>query len=582
MTFTVNLTVGSRGADVSALQAWLISKGGSIPAGATGFFGAQTQAALAAWQAANGVSPAAGYFGPITRAKVNAMGGTGSTGGTGTTGSVSGLTGSGRLTSVSSLGDVTSDIKVGDSATQVVGVSGYATDGDVLLQRVDATLVVGTTSPQSANLNKYVSDVSVYLNGTKLGSMNPADGDKDGTTWTLRFANLNGLIKKGTTGNLYVKVTPLSTIGSNEDGKTVTARLLANSLRAVGADGISETYIATGIAQAFTVSSQTTGTLTVSAGGDNPVASQVAVSSSTTTGVKLLTFTMKAKNTDIDITDLAASFGTSDNNLNDVISTVKLMHGSTVLSSKTVGTGTCGATQCYQVVTFDNVNQTISKDSTESYSIVADFKGDASYADNTTVIASTTTSGWDVSDTNGATVTPSAAAVGNTMTVTATGLSIALGTITTDPTVGLSGAGDTTQYTIPFTITAGDNDIYIGTAKTKLPLVTTSPSASAGGLNYATTSGSTFGATGEPTAAFTASNVITGDTTGAFKVGANTSRTFTFTAALTATTTGATTSGFTGVQIVGVNYGPTSTLGTTYFTSNLDTFKTGQIYMTKR
>ena len=69
--FTTNLAVGSSGSAVSTLQAWLISKGFHIPAGATGHFGAQTQSALASYQASNGISPAAGYFGPTTRAHVN-------------------------------------------------------------------------------------------------------------------------------------------------------------------------------------------------------------------------------------------------------------------------------------------------------------------------------------------------------------------------------------------------------------------------------------------------------------------------------------------------------------------------------
>ena len=62
------LSVGSTGSEVTALQQALIAAGYSIPAGATGYFGAQTKAAVAAWQAAAGVSPAAGYLGPISRA----------------------------------------------------------------------------------------------------------------------------------------------------------------------------------------------------------------------------------------------------------------------------------------------------------------------------------------------------------------------------------------------------------------------------------------------------------------------------------------------------------------------------------
>jgi peptidoglycan hydrolase-like protein with peptidoglycan-binding domain len=77
--FTNDLTVGSTGADVSSLQQLLINKGYLTAVSApTGYFGALTQSALAKFQAANGISPAAGYFGPKTRAFVNSM----STGGT--------------------------------------------------------------------------------------------------------------------------------------------------------------------------------------------------------------------------------------------------------------------------------------------------------------------------------------------------------------------------------------------------------------------------------------------------------------------------------------------------------------------
>lgn len=69
-SFNRDLDIGATGPDVTALQNWLIGKGYAITAGATGYFGAQTQAALAAYQAANGISPAAGYFGPKTRAVV--------------------------------------------------------------------------------------------------------------------------------------------------------------------------------------------------------------------------------------------------------------------------------------------------------------------------------------------------------------------------------------------------------------------------------------------------------------------------------------------------------------------------------
>lgn len=65
-----NLTLGATGNDVIALQNFLIIHGYTIPAGATGYFGSQTQSALVAYQRANGISPAVGYFGPLTRAAI--------------------------------------------------------------------------------------------------------------------------------------------------------------------------------------------------------------------------------------------------------------------------------------------------------------------------------------------------------------------------------------------------------------------------------------------------------------------------------------------------------------------------------
>jgi hypothetical protein len=87
--FTSDLTVGSTGSQVTALQAFLIAKGDltavSTP---TGYFGALTQAALAKFQAANGITPSVGYFGPKTRAFINSMSSSTTTTTTTTTGSL--------------------------------------------------------------------------------------------------------------------------------------------------------------------------------------------------------------------------------------------------------------------------------------------------------------------------------------------------------------------------------------------------------------------------------------------------------------------------------------------------------------
>lgn len=67
LSLTRDLTVGSRGADVTSLQNAL----GVSPA--TGYFGPITRAAVAKYQSDNGISPAVGYVGPKTRAALNSM-----------------------------------------------------------------------------------------------------------------------------------------------------------------------------------------------------------------------------------------------------------------------------------------------------------------------------------------------------------------------------------------------------------------------------------------------------------------------------------------------------------------------------
>ncbi len=79
--FSRDLTIGSQGADVTCLQQALIAAGFSIPAGATGYFGTQTRAAVASWQSSKNIAPAVGYFGPISRGAFNLGGGNGNPGG---------------------------------------------------------------------------------------------------------------------------------------------------------------------------------------------------------------------------------------------------------------------------------------------------------------------------------------------------------------------------------------------------------------------------------------------------------------------------------------------------------------------
>jgi len=79
-TFARNLFLGMTGNDVRQLQAYLnahgfiiASSGAGSPGKETARFGPATKNALARFQKANGISPAVGYFGPLTRGVVNSL-----------------------------------------------------------------------------------------------------------------------------------------------------------------------------------------------------------------------------------------------------------------------------------------------------------------------------------------------------------------------------------------------------------------------------------------------------------------------------------------------------------------------------
>ncbi|MDB5189577.1 MAG: Penicillin-resistant dd-carboxypeptidase-like protein [Parcubacteria group bacterium] len=599
-TFARDLTIGSTGADVTALQSWLIGKGFSIPAGATGYFGAQTRAAVSAYQAANGISPTAGYFGPKTRAMVNAAAGgstvstvpgctagaafssttgqaCGSSTTTTTTSSLSG--GAGKLKNVDSLGDVESDLKEGDSATKVLGFSADAQDSDVAVQRVDVTLSIAAGSG-SASANKYVDTVSLYQDGKKLASMDASAGDKNGRVWTYRFSDVNGVIREGKTGNFYVEVTPVSSVGSSESAVVLTAAIPTDGIRAVDAEGVSETYSVTGgSSETFAVSTATDGTLTINEGSSNPKSSTVkADANNTTEDITLLSFNLKAKNQDVTVHDLPVVVATNSGGiLSDYVQSVKLMKGSTVLKSKSAT-----STGVSQTFTFDNIDQDISKDDTSTYSVVvAVRKIDASgstFTSGDTLMATVSGAGaWDVEDANGSSVTPTGSLVGNAVTFQQTGITVTKTDASYSKTVGQNAnEGDKVQYSISFKVTAGDDDLFIKNAVTNLG--STSPSAvtTSGGVQYATTTSSTASTTSATN--LSVADFNSSDTSSYFKVPSGTTRTFTLNVTLTETgATGST--GYAGVQLVGFDYGTSTAAITTKYTSGLDTFKTADVSM---
>lgn len=72
VVFTRNLTLGIHGNDVLALQQFLMAEGFLKIAEPTDYFGRKTKAAIILWQKTQHITPPSGFFGILSREKINA------------------------------------------------------------------------------------------------------------------------------------------------------------------------------------------------------------------------------------------------------------------------------------------------------------------------------------------------------------------------------------------------------------------------------------------------------------------------------------------------------------------------------
>src|SRR3989344_4694144 len=180
-TFTVDLTIGSKGAAVKCLQQYLIGAGYKVadtgagsPGNETEYFGSLTQAAVSKWQAAMGVSPVAGYFGLKSRTKYASVAGSSTGTGTGTTVPV----GSGLAVSLASDSPAAATLPDGSAYNKVTKLNLTAGAGEVR--------VTGLRVTRGAfSLNSNFSGVMIFdASGMRHGNVVTLSEDKALITFT--------------------------------------------------------------------------------------------------------------------------------------------------------------------------------------------------------------------------------------------------------------------------------------------------------------------------------------------------------------------------------------------------------------
>jgi hypothetical protein len=474
-TFSVDLTMGSKGADVTALQNMLIGKGHAIAAGATGYFGAQTKAAVSAWQAANGITPSVGYFGPKSRTAANAAGGTTSTTPTTPGTTPAGVTTVGKegiMTVTLGATPVPSNIYAGDKGVGILGVQVQAQQSDLDIQRV--TLYLGTDNRIYNKIYQtlYVKDPSGAVVATQ--PLNSTTVTKSGLVYSVTITGFHMVIPAGTTKTFSIAADLYSTIDStNTDGDTFTVAVANNGVRAVDGAGI-DLYGPTDTATPAIVTRTATpaaslvdaASLQLSTDSATPVTGAVVATGGSSSNQQdlfpILTFDLFAQKDNIQVTDVAMTFAKTGSTplVTATTTTAYLYDGSTLLGSASVTSASTG------IATISNITGLwINKDSTKVLTVKTDLRN----ASTTAAVLSVSIANTQVTalNTQGSIITPSGSAQSNSFTVRNKG---PLLTLVGTPTIVKSATGisnntstSTVTATFNFQIQALGSDLYFGT-----------------------------------------------------------------------------------------------------------------------
>lgn len=358
-TFTRDLTNGSSGADVTALQNVLISKGFTIGAGATGYFGPQTVAALAKFQAANGITPAAGYFGPATRAKVNALA-TPTTPTTPTTTSNPSGTLKGGEAELSDY-DLRREEASGNEGEEEVEIATASFDvegGDIRVERMDLYVEASNTS-LNAQPWKYFDRIAVLADGKEVAEKDVdarTDWSKSGTGYRLSLTGMKHIVREDDTAELTIVADVSDSIDTADLAQTFTFRVENRGIRAVDAEGIQQYVGSANDTVSFGFGAEDNGDIRISRTKNNPDASiLVADEDKESNTYEVLEFELENRD-DVDalITDLTVRVG----DLNGGVSASDVIRRATLTVGRESFDGEVGAS----TITFEDMDLALDGD----------------------------------------------------------------------------------------------------------------------------------------------------------------------------------------------------------------------------
>jgi hypothetical protein len=551
-TFSRNLTVGSQGSDVTALQT-MLQAGGFFTATPTGYFGSITKRALAAWQASVGIVPAAGYFGMITRNYIATSGGGVSTVPGCSAGSMYSSTSGAPCTTTTTIpgcmpgalfssttgvscsstastggaldntdGSITASLSTFAGNTSIkkgetkdmVAVKLQATAGKVAVNRFDVRI---NNRPwlYFSKLTLKDSDGNVIATKNLTGSSDATEITV-GSDYMVRFDGLNYVVSPGTDKTLVVSGTVLAATDKLSSDVTVTVSIPDNSIRVVNGKGYTDSLGLGAVAtvgtsgRSITLSSSgSTGNIVVRT-SPSTLAARIVNTSTTgvTSNVELGKFDFKSEN--------------QSSTLNTLSFTLRLSTTSTGFSTLyknvrlTDGTNTYNVSSVATTSTFSNLNISLAQDTWKTLTLVADVADQDEFGSGSMASTSITVNNTNIVgvDANYNTLTATGANVAASNNVTFLANAATVSGISASQTLVDNGTSASNKSLVRFAFTlnnTGSNDLYVSKTPALAIATTTSGSAS-------TTS----------TTVTTSPSTDSGDTASVYRIAAGQSRTFTY------------------------------------------------------
>ena len=478
-TFSKDLTVGSSGADVTALQNAI----GVSPA--TGYFGSITKAAVVAYQKAHGIS-GTGYVGPLTRASLNSstVASTPSTTTTTTTTVTTPVVNSGveGTLTVDKASISNSTVYEGDTMHAVLGLKAQAKLSDVNIQRIKLDLGASTSFYTKVFKTMYLTDDSGKI--LAQADLNSNTVVKDNGEYYLTLGGFSYTVPKDSTKYLWVKVDAYSSIKSEDYGNPRTIALASNNpVRGVDGAGIDQYAGGSSVTQNVTISSSLTdsASLDVSVNSANFKPADVVASNGADNDeydqLPLLAFDLRANKGDMKVTDIYV--GVTGSVSHATTTTVYLYDGSTLIQSESVNTSGDNAGKAY----FSDIdNLIVGKDQVKTLTVKADVRNADATATNikatVTKVLAENLSGTEASNSS---ALASLSVAGENMSVRNVGpvFTLASKKITSSVTQddGNGAATSTVTATYVVNVTAVGDAITFGYAASSTPSFATSSAA---------------------------------------------------------------------------------------------------------